>query len=98
MSHVDDGKICLEIADFAGVDATWLMAKAQAIEDAMGEQLGEQFLWHSVVGEPEISGFRVFFQLDPDGPGPDSSMPETLIDIIRDITGDDRPGKQDLAA
>lgn len=98
MSDVEDRKICLEFADFPGADLPWLMEKAQEIEDAMGERLGDQFLWHSVVGEPEISGFRVFFEVDPDGPGPDPSMPETLIAIVREIAAEDLPGDQTLAA
>lgn len=93
----EDRKVCLEFADFPGVDMPWLMEKAQAIEAAMDERLGGVFLWHSVVGEPEISGFRVFFEIDPDV-SLDRSVPETLISIIREVAGDDLPGGQSLAA
>jgi hypothetical protein len=99
MTDVDEAqKVCLEFADFPGADMPWLLEKAQAIEDAMSEQLDGVFLWHSVVGEPEISGFRIFFEIDPDGGGLDRSVPETLISIIREVAGDDLPGDQALAA
>ena len=91
-------KICLEFSDFPGADMPWLIEKAKAIEDAMSERLSGVFLWHSVVGEPEISGFRVFFEVDPDGDGIDDTVPETLVGIIREVAGDDLPGDQSLAA
>jgi hypothetical protein len=90
-------KVCLEFADFPGADMPWLVEKAKGIEDAMTERLPGAFLWHSVVAHPEIDGFRVFFQVDPQGGGPDDSMPETLMEIIREIAGDP-PGEQALAA
>ena len=93
----DDQKFCLEFADFTG-ELTWLLEKAEAIEDAMGEQLAGAFLWHSVVAEPDIDGFRVFFEVDPAGPGLDRSVPEKLIGIIREIVMSDPPGDQELAA
>lgn len=99
MTDVNEAqKVCLEFADFPGADLPWLLEKAQAIEDAIGERLDGAFLWHSVVGEPEISGFRVFFEVDPEGPGPDSTMPETLVGIIREIACEDLTGDQNLAA
>jgi hypothetical protein len=99
MTDVDEGqKVCLEFADFPGADMPWLLEKAQAIEDAMSERLEGVFLWHSVVGEPDIDGFRVFFEIDPDGGGLDPSVPETLISIIREVAGDELPGDQALAA
>lgn len=94
----DAGNICLEFADFPGADLPWLLKKAQEIEDAMSERLRGEFLWHSVVGEPEISGFRVYFGVDPNGGGLDPTVPATLIEIIREIAGDDLPHDQSLAA
>ncbi len=91
-------KVCLEFADFPGADMPWLIEKAKAIEEAMSERLAGVFLWHSVVAHPEIDGFRVFFQVDPEGDGLDETMPKMLIDIIREIAGDDLPGDHPLAA
>ena len=93
----DDQKFCLEFADFTG-ELPWLLEKAQAIEDAMGEELAGAFLWHSVVAEPDIDGFRVFFEVDPAGSGLDDSVPDKLIGIIREIVMSDPPRDQELAA
>jgi len=98
MSEVDESqKLCLEFADFPGADMPWLIEKAKGIEDAMTERLPGAFLWHSVVADAEIQGFRVFFQIDPEGGGLEDSVPETLIGIIREIAGNP-PGEQSLAA
>lgn len=94
----DEQKFCLEIAEFPGADMPWLTEKARAIEEAMGERLPGMFLWHSVVAHPEIDGIRVFFQIDPDSDGIDETVPGTLIDIIREIAGDDLPGSDPIAA
>lgn len=99
MTDVDEPqKVCLEFADFPGADMPWLIEKAKAIEEEMSKRLPGVFLWHSVVAHPEIDGFRVFFQVDPDGDGIDDSVPETLIAIIREVADDDLPGDQALAA
>lgn len=89
-------KICLEFADFPGADRPWLIEKAQQIEEAMSERLDGVFLWHSVVAEPEISGFRVFLQVDPESEGIDPTVPDTLVEIIREIACEAPPGDQNL--
>ncbi|MBK8294197.1 MAG: hypothetical protein IPK93_05240 [Solirubrobacterales bacterium] len=54
----------------------------------MSERLDEALLWHKVVAEPEFDGFRVLFEFDPGNGELDPSVPETLVGIIRDVTGD----------
>ncbi len=90
-------KVCLEFAEFPGADMPWLIEKAKLIEEAMDERLAGAFLWHSVAAHPEIDGFRVFFQVDPNGTI-DASVPETLLAIIREVAGDSLPGDRELAA
>ena len=97
MEENGNQKMCVEFAEFPGADGPWLIEKAKAIEDAMSERLAGVFRWHSVVGEPDISGFRVFFELDRDHEL-DPSVPETLIDIIREVAGEDLPRDRNLAA
>lgn len=99
MTQMDEAKkVCLEFTDFHGADMPWLIEKAEAIEKAISERLAGAFLWHSVVAEPEIDGFRVFFQVDPDGDGIDPTVPETLVGIIREIAAEDLPGRDQMAA
>ena len=93
----EPNKVCLEFADFPGAHMAWLVEKAKMIEDAMSEKLAGVFLWHSVVASPEIDGFKVFFQIDPDG-DLDPTVPERLVAIIREIASDDLPGERPLAA
>lgn len=93
----DERKYCLEFADFPGSGLPWLTAKAEAIERAIGERLSGVFLWHSVVADPEIHGFRVCFEIDPDGGGISETVPETLVAIIRETAVHDLPDSKTLA-
>lgn len=99
MTDVDEPqKICLEFAEFPGAEMPWLIEKAKVIEEAMSLRLDGMFVWHSVVAHPEIAGFRVFFQVDPDSGGFDRSATTTLVEIVREATGDDLSGSAGLAA
>lgn len=81
----EGGGVCIELIDIPGVDAAWLESRANAIESAMADRMNGSLNWQRVVANPENDGFDIYFQVSESAKGRGDFVPETLIQIVREV-------------